>query len=336
MSATNAKTNVNYSTQNGHNTTEENEEESQREKLTKMWVESQIRGKQLMTSGTLPKREAFENRRLRNFHNPSAKADGNGNQGEDRYNLQEEQRSQSHKEQCYEIDIQKGELDTDLDNDIFTDLSGMTLHQKIEALQLSRDGLHLPLISKSPFTSPVGSPALFPRNSFMNGADTSPASSSGNSPQISPRMKLNSSLPRNFRDQFSRETRSLPGSPVFRRGKAMQPADPLDKTTAQNNDSFRGDQQDPELILSSSHRDVSPQGRTGLASRESLTANKLSFSNARTNLRRPGTPVARDLRPSLGLGQFSRSLSDLNSIREADSETKVKRSRPLLLPSIGN
>ena len=334
MSTTNAKTNDNYSTQNGHNTAVENEEESQREKLTKMWVESQIRGKQLMTSGSLPKREAFENRRLRNFHNPSAKADGNGNQGEDRFNLQEEQRMQSHKEQCYKIDLQKGEWDTDLDNDIFTDPSGMTLHQKIEALQLSRDGLHLPSISKPSFTSPVSSPALSPRNSFMNGADTSPVSSSGNSPQISPRITLNSSLPRNFKDQFSRGTQSLPGSPIFRRGKSMQPADPSDKTTARNHDSFRGKQQNQELILSLRHRDVSPPGRTGLASRESLTANKLSSSNERTNLRRPGTPVARDLRPSLGLGQFSRSLSDLNSIREAGSETNVKRSRPLLLPSI--
>ena len=212
--------------------------------------------------------------------------------------------------------------------DSVKDLSELLFRKKLDSLGNDHDPLHLPSIGRSPFTSPFGSPAGSPRASMAALNDLSPLSTPGSSPLGSPRSRTSNSLPRNFKEQLDQNTitaaRSLPSSPIIRRARTARLSN---KNSSMDTNSF---------TLQTTH-DEPFDKKSELRSKESLFSQQPSLDQRqmKTSSRRPGTPVARDLRPGLGLCQLSKSMSDLQSISETVGMKKRNSiSRSKLLPNL--
>ena len=221
-------------------------------------------------------------------------------------------------------------------NHLMIGTTGSALSNKLEDTHLRKEALRLPLLPKSPLISPCGSPYASPRSSICLGSDSSVASSPTDSPSNSPRTRIVKSLPRHFaqfnkqhNENLSSVTRSLPGSPVTRRslfGRASELSESsIKRQVPQNKESIEPD----KSLVHQKAEDVNgnlPFGY-GVERRSRSHGSRLHF-------RRPGTPVAHDLKPGLRIFQYSRSMSDLGSIAEKQSQVKKKRDNCVLFPSI--
>lgn len=228
-------------------------------------------------------------------------------------------------------------LPPDITNSGMTaDIVELTLINKLEDRHLSNEVLKLPLLGKASLDHPT-SPFASPRSSLHGGSDTSPASSLTDSPLPSPRGRLNRSLPRNFavfKDHFENDavvgaSRSLPGSPIIRRSLAQKMSDSSDVSAGHHRPYIRGGHltQSRDIVEDAS-------GRRGSFS-SSKDHNFLNTSSKFCS-RRPGTPLARDLKPGMRIGQLSKSMSDLQAIEEASSGMRERRANQRVLPSIFN
>ena len=205
-------------------------------------------------------------------------------------------------------------------------VSEILLRNRLEDIRLRKDVLKLPLLPKSPLISPTGSPCASPRSSFYLGSDSSPASSPTISPAQSPGLRLVNSLPKRFiryKDRYNHDalegTRSLPGSPVIRRALRGRSSD-LSDSSLQRQSSFERDTNERNLngnFLCPDNKDQMP-----------IKVNSRAFT------KRPGTPVARDLKPGLRVSQISRSMSDLAAITEKPIGNNKRRENCGLLPNI--
>ena len=208
------------------------------------------------------------------------------------------------------------------------DLSELLFRKKLDSLGNDHDPLHLPSIGRSPFTSPFGSPAGSPRASIAALNELSPLSTPGSSPLGSPRSRTSNSLPRNFKEHLDQNTitaaRSLPSSPIIRRARTARLSN---KNSSMDTNSF---------TLQTTHDKLFDK-QSEMRGKERFSSPQPSLDQRQMNgsSRRPGTPVARDLRPGLGLCQLSKSMSDLQSISEnVGMKKRNSISRSKLLPSL--
>ena len=219
---------------------------------------------------------------------------------------------------------------------VASEMCGVALRGKLEDINLHREALKLPHLSKSPLVSPYGSPCASPRSSIHGGSDSSAASSPGDSPALSPKGKFANSLPRNFihfketyNDEGVQVTRSLPGSPVIRRSLLGRSSDVNDRSLRRQ---LSGGRETNGRDHNLTNR-IIENNNGGL-----LTPNKKTQTSMRANLRlcprRPGTPIAHDLRPGSRISQLSKSMSDLGAIAEKSTEISKRRDRHGLFPSI--